>query len=154
MEQALIEHPAFEPGASGYILTTSPLDAVVVPGGDRLEITVRMPALRAVVRDATVPDVVEASWFETLSRRLDDGYDVARVAAGGPPVVDSTDDTVSVTYRIVGDAPEVAVEDAKAIIEFVVGTYLQGAIPGYEYDSPMRELLSNAHTRGGSDGSD
>jgi hypothetical protein len=39
-----------------------------------------------------------------------------------------------------------AVSDAKAVVDFVEATWIQGLIPGYEYDEPAASLLNRAQT--------
>ncbi|MFW6448224.1 MAG: DUF5813 family protein [Halobacteriota archaeon] len=145
---ALDGHPALEAVDGHHRVGTLAVEATVAVEGDGLVVRVALPALGVVVRDAVVPEVVEDGWFETLRRRLEDGYDVARSPAAAPVAVDRSPTAVTVRYALDPVDPRVGVADAKALAEFAQGTYVQGAIPGYEYDPPLGELLAGAWEAG------
>ncbi|MXV63597.1 hypothetical protein GS429_16335 [Natronorubrum sp. JWXQ-INN-674] len=150
----LESHDAFESVADSYRLTTTVFDTTVgATEADgkrdgRFHVTVSLPTLDAAVADETVATVVEDGWFETLERRLEDVFTVAHTSTHEEPVVDRDATEVTVTLEYVAwDAGE-GVEDAKALIEYVEGTYAQGIIPGYEYQGAAATLLENAQSRG------
>ncbi|WP_126662689.1 DUF5813 family protein [Haloterrigena salifodinae] len=152
----LESHDAFVPreDGAGYDLETTVFDATVTADdaeGKRdgeFHITVTLPTLDAAVADETVASVVEDGWFETLERRLEDTFTVAHTSTHEGPAVDRSAATVTVTLEYIAwDAAE-GVEDAKALIEFVEGTFAQGIIPGYEYQGAAATLLENAQNRG------
>ncbi|MDQ2050004.1 DUF5813 family protein [Natronolimnohabitans sp. A-GB9] len=154
VERELESHDAFEPTAEGYALTTTVFDAAVTATegeGKRdgeFHVTVSLPTLDAAVASETVATVVEDGWFETLERRLEDAFTVANTSTHDEPTVDREADEVVVTLEYVAwDAAE-GVEDAKALIEFVEGTFAQGIVPGYEYRGPAATLLESAQNRG------
>ncbi|WP_247731600.1 DUF5813 family protein [Halovivax limisalsi] len=151
---ALSAHDAFEPAADGYALSTTVFDVRVTAtetAGDRageFTVEVSLPTLSAAVV-GEVADVVETDWVETFERRIADAFSVANAGTHDDPAVERSGDTLSVrlTYEA-WDATE-GVEDAKALAEFVEGTYAQGLIPGYEYRGAANTLRANAHERGG-----
>ena len=152
----LESHDAFAPleDGAGYELTTTVFEATVTADpaeGKRdgeFSVTVTLPTLDAAVADESVAPVVEDGWFETLERRLEDVFTVAHTTTHDDPAVDRGDDAVTVTLEYVAwDAAE-GVADAKALIEYVEGTFAQGIIPGYEYQGPAATLLENAQNRG------
>jgi hypothetical protein len=59
---------------------------------------------------------------------------------------------VVVTYRFSMGGAGQAADVAKAFVEYVEGTYVEGVIPGYEYVGPVAELLNSASS-GASEGS-
>ena len=152
--RALESHDAFESSDEAYHLSTTVFDATVTAAeadGKRdgaFAVTVILPTLDAAVAGETVAPVVEDGWFETLERRLEDVFTVAHTSTHDEPVVerDGTDVTVTLAY-VAWDAGE-GVEDAKALIEYVEGTFAQGIIPGYEYQGAAATLLENAQNRG------
>lgn len=152
----LESHDAFVPleDGAGYDLETTVFDATVTADdaeGKRdgeFRVTVTLPTLDAAVAGETVASVVEDGWFETLERRLEDTFTVAQTSTHEDPVVDRGADAVTVRLEYVAwDAAE-GVDDAKALIEFVEGTFAQGIIPGYEYQGAAATLLENAQNRG------
>lgn len=154
----LESHDAFEsaddPDADSYQLTTTVFDATVTADdaeGNRdgqFTVIVTLPTLDAAVAGETVAPVVEDGWFETLERRLEDVFTVAHTSTHEEPVVECGADEVTVTLEYLAwDAAE-GVDDAKALIEFVEGTFAQGIIPGYEYRGAAATLLENAQNRG------
>lgn len=107
------------------------------------ELTVRAPML-STATSGTVGPAVEDGWFDTYALRLED-------AAG------SVRDTVDVEYEVYeadGDAvaifryewgdPNRAAAIAKALAEYTEGTYVEGIVPGYEYEEPVASLVSSA----------
>ncbi|WP_254862314.1 DUF5813 family protein [Halovivax gelatinilyticus] len=153
VERALDTHDAFEPGADGYVLETTVFDVSVTATaaeGERdgaFEVTVVVPTLSAAAVDH-VAEIVETDWAETFERHVQDAFTVARTSTHDEPVVERTDDSLRVKLAFTAwDATE-GVSDAKALAEYVEGTYAQGLIPGYEYRGPARSLQTNAQQRG------
>lgn len=145
---AFDDHSAFEASETGYELTTTVFDAAVwttaADGETNYRVTVRVPTLDAVVEGETVADVVEEGWFETFERRLDD----PEQATSGLDAVDvdavREGEEVRVEMAFTGSRPERAAENAKALIEFVEGTWVQGIVPGYDYGEPAASLIDRA----------
>lgn len=162
VRRAFEDHPSFEPAPepARFRSTTTPFDALVgVPAVDGetivFEIRVRVPMLDEVTRER-VADVVEDGWYETFALRVADVGGVTRIERDvSPSVRRSVDDEtrVAVVEATIEDRnARRGVEDAGAIVDFVEGTYLQGVIPGYEYEEPVTDLVSRAHATGGSEG--
>lgn len=145
---ALEDHPAFEAGDGAFHLTSATLESEVAVVRESLIVTVFIPTLSAVVTDDAVSPIVDDGWFDALERRLGEGYDVTHSQAAAAAEVARGDDEVVVTYALEADDAETAVADAKALIEYAVGTFVQGAIPGYEYGPPLADLLETAFDRG------
>lgn len=154
VERELDAHDAFEPADGGYELTTTVFDALVdaKPAEGRRDgefvVVIELPSLDAAVADRPVPAVVEDDWAETLERRLRDVFDVARTDTHEAPAVTREPSVIRVTLEYAAWNAAEGVEDAKALIEYVEGTYAQGLIPGYEYRGPAATLLENAQSRG------
>lgn len=145
------EHSSFERSeGESFLVASTPFDAVVEVGEteDRMvgsfRVEVQLPMLDAVVIGETVAPVVEDGWYETLERRLADAHKVTRTDTATQADVSREGDTVVVAFTFQDGDPENAPEDAKAFVEFVEGTWVQGAVPGYEYDDPVAELLDRA----------
>lgn len=146
-------HDAFEPEGDTYALTTTVFDATVTAeetddGTGRFRVTVSLPTLDAAVAGETVATVVEDGWYETLERRLEDVFTVASGTSDESTTVDRGAETVTVTLEYEARDAPTGVADAKALIEYVEGTFAQGVIPGYEYRGPAATLLENAQNRG------
>lgn len=148
VEAALADHAAFERLEHGYRLKTVDFESDIRPRDDTLQVRVWLPTLAAVVTGEEVAAIVEKDWFETLRRRLLEGYDVAISEHTSDAEVVRQGDEITVTYEIDASSPSTAVDDAKALIEFAIGTYVQSAIPGYTYDAPLGDLLETALDRG------
>ncbi|MDZ7731342.1 MAG: DUF5813 family protein [Natrialbaceae archaeon] len=93
------------------------------------------------------PRVVATDWRETLERRLSDVFTVTTAATDGELSVEPADATVVITLSYTAD-PVGGVADAKALAEYVEGTYVQGLIPGYDYRGVAGDLPDRARTRG------
>lgn len=156
--RALERHGAFELGEEGYDCTTTPFDATVTAAhvdaeGRDAEFVVRvsLPSLDAAVEGERVADVVAEGWFETLELRLEDAYDVAEVDSTAELTIDRRGDRIVACFRFVAWDADAGVANAKAIVDYVEGTYVQGVIPGYEYGEPVAGLLSRASEQASSD---
>ncbi|MFC4408094.1 DUF5813 family protein [Haloarchaeobius iranensis] len=153
-ERAFERHDAFTPADDGYDLTTTPFDVratATTTDDDRaaFEVTVRLPTLDTVVADEAVPPVVEDGWYDTLALRLADSFDPTKTVDHEEPAVERRAGTVAVTFSYRSGRAKTGVEDAKVLAEFVEGTYVQGLIPGYDYEEPAGDLLATATNGGG-----
>lgn len=155
VERELESHDAFAASADtvGYELTTTVFDTTITADDadgkrdGRFRVTVTLPTLDAAVAGDAVATVVEDGWFETLERRLEDVFTVAQTSTHDEPTIDRDTDEVTVVLEYVAwDAAE-GVADAKALTEYVEGTFAQGIIPGYDYRGEAATLLENAQDR-------
>jgi len=144
---AFANHDAFEADGSGYRLTTTVLDGhVEIDEGEPPTYRVRVtaPTLDAAAVD-DVGDVVSLDWFETLERRLEDAPKATRVAVSLDRFeTHERDEQVVVLYEFQWANAKTAADVAKTFVEYAEGTYVEGIVPGYEYRSPVADLLSAA----------
>ena len=149
-ERALDRHAAFEPidDQDTYAVTTTPFDAQVraepaePEGRDAaFDVQVDLPRLDAVASEP-VADVVEDGWFDALELHLADAPDVAEVDPAAETTVMRDGDVVHVRVRFWAWSAGAGVDDAKAVVDYVEGTYVQAVIPGYEYREPVAGLLA------------
>lgn len=154
---ALDGHGAFERDDDRFVVTTTVFDAVVrieEPSGDEADdvavtVTVQVPTIDAVVAGETVAEVVQEGWFETFERRLEDVDGVTQVDPDPPAVrLDASNDAVVVETTLRIRRPAVAADDAKAVVDYVEGTYVEGIIPGYTYREPAAGLIERARSAG------
>jgi hypothetical protein len=144
-------HEAFERrGDRTFVQVTTPFDATASivgrDGGVQVHVTATLESLDAAVAEETVPKVVEAGWFETFERRLGDATTVT--GDQDDPIPDVTRGEGTVTVEVSFDSSgDQAVTDAKAVVDFVEATWVQGLVPGYEYDEPAASLLGRARGR-------
>lgn len=167
--RAFESHGRFASADGGYALTTTDFDSRVTAtttetatptasAGEtdesaiRYTVTVRVPMLSAAVRESVGPSV-EEGWFETLSLRLEDAAAATRNEVAIDQYALERDGTAAVArYVFEWDNADTAPDLAKAIIEFVEGTYLQGVVPGYEYRDPVAGMLARARQDDAGDG--
>jgi hypothetical protein len=138
-------HDAFESVEDGFALTTTPLETVVTLGADRLVVTVWAPTLGATAAD-DVPDVVSEGFADTFERRIADPAGALRADAVDV-TVERDGDRLVVEGRFAPPADRAAAE-AKALIDFVEGTWVGGLVPGYDYEPPAADLLARAADHG------
>jgi len=143
-ERAFRRHPDFERTDDAFAVTTTPFENTTVADDGTYRVTVRTPAIDAVVEGEEVADVVEDGWFETLERRLDDAHAVAATDDASPTVISRESGEVTVVVEFARGDPADAPEDAKAIVDYVEGTWVQGIIPGYDYREPAASLMERA----------
>jgi len=149
--RAFATHGAFERDDEGFDVRTTALDATVqVDESDRrVVVTVRVPTIDAVVAGETVAPVVQEGWFETFERRLEDVGGVTVLDPGEPRVsLDEREAQVVVKTSLPAERASVVVEDAKAVVDYVEGTFAEGIIPGYTYREPAAGLVERARSAG------
>lgn len=152
VRRAFTDHDAFESADAGWRVVTTAFDAAVSAESAtdkpvHFSVTVTVPTLSAVTADS-VADVVEDGWAETFERRVVDVGGVTRGDSEFDPRVTIGDDEITVTFDLRERNVARGVSDAKALVDFVEGTYVQGVIPGYEYTEPVSDLLSTARRQG------
>ena len=158
-ERAFEGHDAFEREGEAFAVTTTTLggQATAAETDDwalEYTLTVRAPMLGEAVTADEVGEAVEAGWFETYERRLEDAPKTTRadVELADLTVREQAGEAVAeftVAYGNADRAPEVL----KAMAEYAEGTYVEGIVPGYEYEGVAAELLGDARTGGGDGGS-
>jgi hypothetical protein len=174
VERAFDRHEGFERRGDGFVVATTAFEgrvgAVSRPDGTRYTVTVRVPTIDAATAE-DVGEAVAAGWLETLERRLEDapkatradvrleGFEVEPAADADESGVGEDGDAgsedgehVVVTYEFTWSDPDRAADVAKTFVEYVEGTYVEGVVPGYEYESPVADLLQSASQGEGSDG--
>jgi hypothetical protein len=147
--RAFQRHDAFERDGDEFRVTTTTFDGRVTAAetdgrAPSYSLTVRAPTLSAATEEE-VGAAVAAGWFDTYERRLEDApmavrFDVDLEALG---VTEEDDEVVAVfefRWRNADQAPDIA----RAMAEYVEGTYMEGIVPGYEYRPPVSEMLSRA----------
>ncbi len=147
---ALEAHGAFERDDGRFVVTTTPFDAWVwiEPGTENpcLLIEVWVPDIDDAVEDESVADIVRDGWFETFERRISA---VSGITYTEPEttVEQITDTEVRVSFTLELSNQRYIGRDAKALVDYVEGTYLQGTIPGYDYRDPVDSMLRRAGDR-------
>lgn len=139
---------------AAHAVTTTRFDARVraeaADGpGVRYVVTVRVPMLSTATQDEVGP-AVEAGWFETLERRLADATMATRDAVTLDEYALAEEAGTAVArFAFVHESPDGAADVAKTLAEYVEGTYVEGVVPGYEYEERVRAVRETAHSQGG-----
>ena len=155
--RAFEAHDAFERDGEWFAVTTTKFDGRVTAEATdewalRYTLEVRAPTLDSATADE-VGDAVASGWFDTYELRLEDAPMAVRqdVDLDEQRVLEEAGDAVAVFGFEWGNADH-APDIAKAMAEFAEGTYMEGIVPGYEYEPPVSEMLSQARQSGGDDG--
>ncbi len=116
------------------------------------QVQITVPTLDAVTADEEIGSAVVDGWFETLQLRLEDvatatTHDDEDIAL----TVTRNAEEITITYRITLRRPDQMDKEVSAIAQFVEGTYLQGVVPGYEYEDPVASLMAAASKQAGSE---
>jgi hypothetical protein len=157
VERAFDYHDSFERNGDAYVVTTTAFEGRVsaVDGPEYYSaytVTVRVPTLDGATADE-VGDAVEDGWFETLERRLEDAPKATRADVELDTFdVERDGEDVYVTFGFEWGNADKAADIAKTFVEYVEGTYVEGVIPGYEYVSPVADLVDTASQEGGGGG--
>lgn len=135
-------HPRFLEREDGtFALQRTDFEAWVRIGETEVVLVQELPMLDATVTGETVAPVVEEGWFETFERRVEDVTTVVEAQIEAPEV-DREGDVIHVETRIgkTHDAPEVAV----SATTYIEGTWVEGIIPGYDYDEQVQSIRNRA----------
>jgi hypothetical protein len=153
-ERAFSRHDAYSEDGDGFALDTTAFEGRVLlkdDGEDAVgyRLVVRAPTLEAAVEESVGPALQEG-WLETFELRLEDAPGAVRGAVEVEDLTVTAADgeaVVEMTFRL---GPTRAPDVAKALAEYVEGTYMEGIVPGYSYRPPVSEMLARA--RQGEDG--
>jgi hypothetical protein len=150
-------HDAFERDGRWFEVTTTRFDGRVTAAETdewalSYTLEVRAPMLSAATEGGVGP-AVEDGWFDTYELRLEDADMAVRqdVEFDDYRLVEEADDAVAV-FEFEWENADHVPGMAKAMAEYVEGTYMEGIVPGYEYRPPVSELLSRARSGAGEDG--
>ena len=151
--KAFAANDAFERDDDSFLVTTSRFESHVTAADTddwalEYALTVRAPMLSSATADE-VGDAVESGWFDTYERRLEDAPMATRADVELDDLTVTEEDGAAVAtftfeYGNADHAPEVA----KAMAEYVEGTYVEGAVPGYDYEGVVADLLGDASSAG------
>ena len=140
-------HEAYEAADGEYVLETTVFETTVTATGEEpvtYTVTVRVPTLDAATVEE-IGEVLETSWQETLTRRLEEAPKATRARVDLDEFsVTGDGDELRIEYTFIWGNPTKAVEIAKTFAEYVEGTYVEGIVPGYDYKPPVSSLLADA----------
>lgn len=155
VEQAFGRHDAYERADDErFELTTTVFDGTVTADNApewrvAYTVTVRAPTLQAATSDE-VGDAVADGWFETLELRLEDAPKATRATVELDDYrIERDGHDVVTTYEFTLGNADRAADVAKAFVEYVEGTYVEGVVPGYSYEGRVADLVSDASSGGG-----
>jgi hypothetical protein len=145
---AFEEHDSYHRADGRFVVETTAFEGTVTAkGGEQratYTVTVHVPTLETVTVDE-VGEAVVSGWLDTLERRLEDAPKATRAVVDLDGFeVETVGDEVRIEYSFEYGDPDRAAEIAKTFVEYVEGTYVEGVIPGYEYESPVDDLLTSA----------
>ena len=101
-----------------------------------------LPTLDATVVSETVAPVVAEGWQETFERRATDVTNLVTALTGDPEV-----GTEAGTLRVrmtFADTPENLPEAVRNAANYVEATWVEGIIPGYEYEPRVQAIRDRA----------
>jgi hypothetical protein len=143
IEEALAAHHRLAERDDGFVPTQTTFEATVSVEDGSVRIESHVPTLDAVVTDETVAPVVEDGWFETFERRVEDLAGVTKTDDVAVESVEREGEGVTVVTTI-RPSTGTAGEDVIAVVSFVEGTWMEGIIPGYEYEARIQRLRERA----------
>lgn len=152
-ETAFEDNEAFDLRSDEAVLATTVFNPTVRAAERegpslRYVVTVHVPTLDTAT-DGVVGSALEENWQETLTRRLKGAPKATRasVELDAFDVADAGDE-LRIEYTFTWGNPTRAVEIAKTFAEYVEGTYVEGIVPGYDYEPPISSLLADASQSG------
>lgn len=106
-----------------------------------------LPTIDAVVTGDPVASVVAENWEETFRRRVADLPQVVDGRAEAPTV--TRDRETLLVETVMTAAPPSVPSVAIATTNYVEGTWIEGIIPGYEYNAQVQAIRERARATGG-----
>ena len=148
-ERAFDAHDAYDRDGDQYELTTITFESRVEATetddwAHEYTVVVRPPMLSSVVDGEVGPDL-EAGWFDTFALRMEDAPGAIRdnLELDRLDVHEELGDAV-VVFEVTWGNADRAPAIAKALAEYVEGTYMEGVVPGFDYTDPVDSLLASA----------
>jgi hypothetical protein len=147
--EAFEAHDSVTATAEGFAVESTVFDGFLTAseGPDwkhTYTVTVYVPSLGEATADE-VGAAVEENWQDTLTRRLEDAPQATRSSVEIHDFeVEDLGGELQITYSFEWGEPRRATEIGKTFVEYVEGTYVEGIVPGYEYEPPVSDLLSSA----------
>lgn len=120
-------------------------EAAVTVGEETVSLVQQLPTLEATVVGEPVAPVVEEGWEETFERRVEDVTGVVDPVSG--PQVETDGETVRVEMEL-GDGEKPVAEAVRHAVDFVESTWVEGIIPGYDYDEQVERIRNRAMETG------
>jgi len=156
VRRAAATHDGFERDGERLRYVATPFEATVdaaerEDGRIEFRLTVRLPTLSATTADE-VAAVVEDGWYETFELRVAEVGAVTEAERELSPTAEREGETVVVRATLTDLDGTRGLNDAASLADFVEGTYVQGIVPGYDYEDPVASVVAEAHQAGGSDG--
>ncbi|AOW81139.1 hypothetical protein HTSR_1977 [Halodesulfurarchaeum formicicum] len=148
LADAFRSRPEFQETERGdFIIDGTDFEARVTVESDTVTLTQELPTLDSTVQGETVAEVVADGWEETFRRRV---ADVGKVIAspGGEPAVERDGESLRVTIELPADPTE-APAAALGAANYVEGTWVEGIVPGYDYDERVQAIRNRARETGG-----
>lgn len=138
--------PDFHEEESGvFAVDALDFEATVTVGEESVTLVHQLPTLAATVVGEPVAPVVEEGWEETFERRVEDVTGVVDPVAG--PTVETDGETVRVTMEL-DDGGKPVAEAVRHAVDFVESTWVEGIIPGYDYDERVQQIRNRAMETG------
>ena len=117
-------------------------DAELRVGENTATLVQELPTLDATVVSETVAPVVAEGWQETFERRVEDVTNLVSALTADPEVW-----TEAERLRVrmtVADTPENLPEAVRNAANYVEATWVEGIIPGYEYEPRVQAIRDRA----------
>jgi hypothetical protein len=151
--RAFERHDAYDDTGAEFAITTTIFESTVrIAAREDRPPTYTVTAFVPTLDAATAEDVGTAlgdNWAETLTRRLEAAPKATRAAVELDEfAVDRVGDELRIQYGFAWNDPGHAAEIAKTFAEYVEGTYVEGIVPGYDYQPPVSSLLAEASQSG------
>ncbi len=136
-------HPRFDRGEDGlFAIEGMDFEAWVRIDEGAVVLVEEVPTLDATVVGETVARVVAEGWLETFERRIEDVSGVVETPMDEPEV-QRDGDVIRIETRItVGTRGNP--EEILAAANYIEGTWVEGIIPGYEYDDRVQAIRDRA----------
>ena len=151
--RAFENHGSVVQTAERFEITTTVFDGFVTASeGPKWKhtytVSVYVPTLDAAATEVIGPAVLDG-WRDTFERRLEDAPKATRASVELVDFdVELIDEELQITYSFEWGNERKATEIAKTFVEYVEGTYVEGLIPGYEYEEPVSDLITEASDTG------
>lgn len=133
-----------EPGV--FAVEDLDFEAQVIVDEGTVTLVHELPTLDATVVGETVAPVVQSGWAETFERRVQDVTGVIDGPVSGPTVAKSGE-TIRVRIELQGEGQR-APEMVRHAVEFIESTWVEGIIPGYDYDERVQAIRNRAMATG------
>jgi hypothetical protein len=116
------------------------LEINIIEKGIEFRVEMEVPTIDSIVLEEVEP-IIKEGWLETFSLRLEDIGGAVQNKFDSVEIELKNEKKVVIIIEFSSESINRGIGDAKAIVDYIEGTYREGIIPGFKYDKMVADLI-------------